>query len=53
MSFLFNEELNRKFDLLPENIKSGIENNAAEIKTEEELDELVRRIISAETGKIL
>lgn len=51
MSF-FDENIKNHFDSLPESIKSKIELNAENIKSAEELNELVRRIRSAETGRI-
>ncbi len=53
MSFFdLNKNLTEQIEALPENIKSKIKANADSIKTSDELNELVRRISSAETGKI-
>lgn len=53
MSFSYkNSEIKQKYEALPKSIKNKIELNADEIKTEQELNELVRRIRSAETGRI-
>ncbi|MCQ2479460.1 MAG: hypothetical protein MJ120_02375 [Clostridia bacterium] len=53
MSFLYeNTMMKERIESLPEGIKTKVLNNASEIKSLSELEELVRRIRSAETGKI-
>ena len=47
-----NRKLKKEFDSLPDNIKKSIESDGKEIKSADELKELVRRIRDAETGKL-
>ncbi len=47
-----NKQVKDTLDELPESIKKKVQTNANEIKTVGELDELVRRIRTAETGKL-
>ena len=47
-----NTQLKNKIDSLPESLKAEINRNGAQVKSSEELEELVRRIRSAQTGRI-
>ncbi len=47
-----NSQLENKIDSLPESVKAEINRNGTQVKSAEELDELVRRIRSAQTGRI-
>lgn len=47
-----NSQLKNEIESLPENIRAELNRNSAEIKSSEELNELVRRIRSAQTGRI-
>lgn len=47
-----NSQLENKINSLPENVKNEISRNGTNVKSSEELDELVRRIRSAQTGRI-
>ena len=50
--FFLNNEIESEFNSLPENVRNSISSKSGEIKSSEELNELVRRIKDAETGKL-
>ncbi|MCQ2471627.1 MAG: hypothetical protein MJ147_06275 [Clostridia bacterium] len=47
-----NKQVKDTLNELPESVKKKVQANANEIKSVGELDELVRRIRTAETGRI-
>lgn len=50
--FDFNKDITQRIEALPADIKNKVKLNGGGVKSSEELHELVRRIKSAETGKI-
>lgn len=47
-----NAQFNINYNSLPENVRNEIRKNSEKIKSADELNELVRRIQSAKSGRI-